>query len=163
VSDDDLLSVRKPERETLTGALDWYRAVAVNKVKDLSLEDASRIMTPSGLSPLGIVKHLTWVEAGWFRDTFAGTYEGEEESNEDSFKIRGGDTVASIVAAYEAECASSRTIVAGAALDDLSVNEAVVYGLVSLRWVVVHMLEETAHHVGHLDLMREQLDGRTGF
>jgi hypothetical protein len=72
VADDDLLSTRRPERETITGSLDWYRAIVVKKVEGLSLKDASRVMTPTGLSPLGIVKHLTWVEAGWFRDSFAG-------------------------------------------------------------------------------------------
>jgi hypothetical protein len=69
---DDVLGVRRPEREMLTGFLDWYRQVVLNKVDGLSLEQASTTMTPSGLSPLGIVKHLTWVEAAWFRDTFAG-------------------------------------------------------------------------------------------
>jgi hypothetical protein len=164
VTDDDLLSTRRPERETVTGALDWYRAVVVNKVDGLSLEDASRVMTPTGLSPLGIVKHLTWVEAGWFRDTFAGTYEGQEESSEDSFQLGPDDTIESVVASYRDECDSSRRITdAARSLDDLSALEAHVYGYVSLRWVLVHMLEETAHHVGHLDIMREHIDGRTGF
>jgi hypothetical protein len=162
--DDDLLGTRRPERETLTGALDWYRAVVANKVDGLSLADATRIMTPTGLSPLGVVKHLTWVEAGWFRDTFADQYEGQEESSEESFRIGPDDTVESIVAAYEEECERSRrTVRAAASLDDLSALEAHVYGYVSLRWVLVHMLEETAHHVGHLDIMREHIDGRTGF
>ena len=164
VPDDDLLSTRRPERETLVGALDWYRAVVVNKADGLSLEDASRVMTPTGLSPLGVVRHLAWVEAGWFRDTFADQYEGEEESNEDSFRLGPDDTIESVVAAYRDECDSSRRITdAAASLDDLSAQPAHVYGHVSLRWVLVHMLEETAHHVGHLDIMREHIDGRTGF
>jgi hypothetical protein len=69
---EDLLGAREPERETLAGFLDWYRRVATNKLDGLSPEQASRLMTPTGLSPLGVVKHLTWCEAGWFRDTFAG-------------------------------------------------------------------------------------------
>ena len=60
------------ERELLTGYLDWYRSVVEGKVADLSLQDASRIMTPTGLSPLGIVKHLSDVEQSWFRERFAG-------------------------------------------------------------------------------------------
>lgn len=162
--DGDVLGTRVPERETLIGALDWYRAVVVNKVDGLSLEDASRVMTPTGLSPLGIVKHLAWVEAGWFRDTFAGRYEGEEEPSEDSFRLGPDDTIESVVAAYRDECDSSRRITdAASSLSDLSALEATVYGYVSLRWVLVHMLEETAHHVGHLDIMREHIDGRTGY
>ncbi|HEY3095875.1 MAG TPA: DUF664 domain-containing protein [Acidimicrobiia bacterium] len=54
------------ERDLLTGFLDWLRAVVERKVADLSLENATRIMTPSGLSPLGIVKHLGDVERRWF-------------------------------------------------------------------------------------------------
>jgi hypothetical protein len=102
------------ERELLTGYLDWYRSVVEGKVADLALPDASRTMTPTGLS--------------FYR-----------ESTE-----------------------HSRRVVAAASLDDASVGESPFYGHVSLRWILVHMLEETARHAGHLDLMREQIDGRTG-
>ncbi|MEX2269135.1 MAG: DinB family protein [Acidimicrobiia bacterium] len=162
-SRDDPLGVRKPERETLAGFMDWYRQVVINKVDGLSFEDASRVMTPTGMSPLGIVKHLTWAEAGWFRDTFAGKYEGEEASNEDSFVIAPGDTIESVVAAYRDECEHSRRIAARApSLNALSVGESQFRGLTSLRWILIHMIDETARHAGHLDIMREQIDGRTG-
>jgi uncharacterized damage-inducible protein DinB len=159
----DPIGVRKPERPTLDGFMDWYRQVAINKVDGLSLEDATRVMTPTGMSPLGIVKHLTWAEAGWFRVTFAGEDVPEEVSNDDSFRVAPGDTIESVVAAYRDECDHSRRVVARApSLDALSVGESKYRGLTSLRWILVHMIEETARHAGHLDIMREQIDGRTG-
>ena len=161
--DNDVLGVRRPERELLAGFLDWYRQVVTNKVEGLSLEQASTVMTPSGLSPLGIVKHLTWVEAAWFRDTFAAEPIGSELLSADSFRLTPDETVESVVVGYHDECAHSRrTSDAASSLDELSARAAEVRGHVSLRWILVHMLEETAHHAGHLDLMRETLDGRTG-
>jgi hypothetical protein len=161
--DDDWLGVRRPERETLIGFRDWYAQVVINKVEDLTLEQASTPMTPSGISPLGIVKHLAWAEAGWYRDTFDGEGGFTEVSNEESFVLQPDDTVESVVALYRDECARSREIIVAAeSLEDLSARPGDIRGYTSLRWIVIHMLEETARHAGHLDLMREQIDGRTG-
>jgi len=163
MSADDTLGVRLPEREMLAGYTDWGRESIVNKLKGLSLEDASRVMTPTGLSMLGVVKHLEWAECGWFRDTFAGEPIGWEVTNEESFAITPTDTVESVVAAYREECAHSRRITdAAGSLDDLCARPDEFYGSVTLRWIVLHMLEETAQHAGHLDIFREQIDGRTG-
>ena len=160
---DDPFGVRAPERETLTGTLDWYRQVATNKIDGLSLDQAATILTPTGLSPLGVIKHLAWVEIGWFRDTFAGEPMGEELPVDVSFRISADDTISSVVTEYEVACAHSRRIVDGArSLGALSVRAAEIRGQVSLRWLLVHLIEETARHAGQLDLMRESLDGRTG-
>lgn len=148
------------ERDLLSGYLDWYRAVVEGKVADLSLEDASRIMTPTGLSPLGIVKHLAYVERNWFKARFA--VEQERVDPDAAFRIEPGDTVASVVALYRDSVTESRRIAAAAPLDEVSKRESPHYGYVSLRWILVHLLEETARHAGHLDIMREQIDGRTG-
>jgi hypothetical protein len=159
------LGGRAAERELLTGFLDWYRAVVENKVTGLSLEDASRVLTPTGLCPLGIVKHLGDVEQSWFRERFAGEATDTPWNEEDPFavfRVEPQDSVASILAFYRTSTTHSRRIVDGASLDDLSVGESPVYGRVSLRWILVHMIEETARHAGHLDLMREQIDGQTG-
>jgi len=162
---DDSLGGQAPERELLSGALDWYRAVVVRKVDDLSFEQATRVLTPSGLSPLSIVQHLAWVECVWFRWRFAAEdvsiFTGGSD-NSVTFELRPGDVVESVVASYRDEAEHARRIVAGASLDDVSVRESPLYGRVTLRWILVHLLEETARHAGHLDLMRERLDGRTG-
>jgi hypothetical protein len=153
------------ERELLTGYLDWYRSIVEGKVADLSLQDGSRIMTPTGLSPLGIVKHLGDVEQSWFRQRFAGE-EVELPGDDDfhaAFRIETGETCASVLAFYHESAEHSRRIVNASPLDALSAgDEHPVFGRVSLRWIMVHMLEETARHAGHLDLMREEIDGKTG-
>lgn len=152
------------ERELLGGFLDWYREVVQHKVEDLTLEDASQVRTPTGVSLLGIVRHLTCVEQGWFRDQFAGEVPEEpgEHDNAAEFLLGPDDTVPSVLAGYRDEIGRSRRIAAQAALDAISTREHPIFGGVSLRWVLVHMIEETARHAGHLDILREQLDGRTG-
>jgi hypothetical protein len=149
------------EREMLSGFLDWNRAVAANKVRGLSREDATRVMTPTGLSPLGVVRHLVAVEYGWFEEKFLGKPERAEFDGQ--FLVRDDDTVQSVLAAYDTACEFSRRVVADASsLDELSVESSPHYGVVTLRWLLVHMIEETARHAGHLDLMREAIDGATG-
>jgi hypothetical protein len=163
---EDSLGVRRDERETLGGFLDWYRAVVEHKVEGLTFDQATVVMTPSGVSPLGVVKHLGWVERGWFRDIFTGEdVEAIDVDGDNSpeFVIGPDDTTESVVAFYRAEVQQARRVVAEASsLDALSAKPTQFAGHVSLRWILVHMLEETARHAGHMDLMREQIDGQTG-
>jgi hypothetical protein len=163
---EDYLGVRKGERETLGGFLDWYRAVVERKVDGLSLEDAKRVMTPSGMSALGILKHLGWVERGWFRETFAGEdVEAIDVDGDNSpeFVIGSDETVESVIAFYRAEVEEARRVTRETpVLDALSAKETNYREHVSLRWVLVHMVEETARHAGHLDLIREEIDGQVG-
>ena len=157
------LGGRAEERTLLSGFLDWNRAVVEGKVRGLSWEDASRVMTPTGLSPLGVVAHVASAEVGWFAETFAGEPVDPDWEDHGSFRLRTTDSVASVVAEYRDACARSRVIAdAASSLDELSVVADNNWGNVSLRWIFVHMIEETARHAGHLDLMREQIDGRTG-
>ena len=163
---DDPLGARRDERETLEGSLDWYRAVVERKVDGLALDDAKREMTPTGMSALGVLKHLGWVERGWFRETFAGEDVEAIDVDGDNtaeFAIGPDDTVASVIDFYRAEVEESRRVVRNASsLDALSAKETLYRGKVTLRWIMVHMLEETARHAGHLDLMRENIDGQVG-
>jgi hypothetical protein len=163
---DDTLGVRQNEGETLSGFLDWYRSVVERKVEGLTLDQASKVMTPTGMSPLGVVKHLGWAERGWFCDIFVGEdvealdWDGD---NSAEFVIGPEETTESVVAFYRAGVERARCIVADAASLDALSTKATGFGEhVSLRWILVHMLEETARHAGHLDLMRETIDGRTG-
>ena len=166
MADDDPLSARVGERETLTGTLDWFRAVIAHKLDGVSLDDATKVMTPSGLSMLGVVAHLAWAERLWFRWRFANedvdvALSGDD--NSETFTLGPDDTVESVLATYADENEKARTIVgAAASLDEVAPRESSLHGLVSLRWLLVHMIEETARHAGHLDIMREQLDGHTG-
>jgi uncharacterized damage-inducible protein DinB len=163
---EDYLGMRSGERETLEGFLDWYRAVVERKVDGLTADDAARARTTTGMSALGIVKHLGWVERGWFRETFAGEdVEAIDTDGDNSaeFAVDVADTVESVVAFYRAEVEQARRIVREApTLEAVSVRETGYGEQVSLRWIMVHMLEETARHAGHLDLMREEIDGQVG-
>jgi hypothetical protein len=163
---DDILGVRRDERETVAGFLDWYRAVVERKVDGLSPDAARTVMTPTGMSPLGIVQHLGWAERGWFREIFAGedveSIDGEDD-NSAEFAVGTDDSVDSVLEFYRTEVEHSRRIVAESpSLDALSARPTKYREHVSLRWILVHMLEETARHAGHLDLMRETIDGTTG-
>ena len=162
----DPLGTQSGERDLLTGVLDWYRAVAERKVRGLDDATAREVLTPSGLSPLGVVQHLAWVERMWFCWRFAGQ-DVEMRMGDGNysvqFELAPEATVESVVAFYRTEIDGARRVVDGArSLDALSAREHRNYGIVSLRWVLVHMIEETARHVGHLDIMREGIDGTTG-
>ena len=118
------------------------------------------------MSSPGVLKHLGWVERGWFRETFAGEdVEAIDLDGDNSaeFAVGSDDTVESVIAFYRAEVGEARRVVGESpSLDILSARETTYQEHVSLRWVMVHMLEETARHAGHLDLMREQIDGQVG-
>jgi hypothetical protein len=162
---DDPFGGRSGERVMLCGFLDWYRAVVARKVEGLADDDAARVMTPSGVSPLGVVRHLAWVERLWFQWRLAGwdvdLFTGPDNSI--TFRLEPTDTVESVVATYRAEIEQAQRVVAAVeSLDDLGARPHPLFGLVSARWVLVHVIEETARHAGHLDVMREQLDGATG-
>ena len=157
------LGGRAEELTLLSGFLDWNRAVIEHKVQGLATDDAKRVMTSTGLSPLGVVAHLAAVEVAWFDETFAGTTVDPIWDTHGSFRLLAEDTTESVLTEYRDACARSREVVSRASsLDDLSVCADEFRGNVSLRWVLVHMIEETARHAGHLDIMREALDGRTG-
>ena len=151
------------EAETLSGFLDFQRATLLWKLEGLDDEQLRRAMVPSGTSLLGIVKHLAYVERGWFQRVWAGqeiTVPWTEEDPDADWRIEPDETTADVLALYEGECARSREIVAAASSLDETAKAR--WGPVSRRWILTHMLEETARHVGHADILREQIDGATG-
>jgi uncharacterized damage-inducible protein DinB len=150
------------EREVLEGFLDWFRGVVEHKLDGLGRAELVEVRMPSGTTMLGIVKHLASAERLWFRTRFLGEPDEGWDSDE-SFRITESDTVESVLDRYRAECAFSRAAVAGApSLDAVAAVEHPIYGDVTLRWILVHIIEETARHAGHLDILRELTDGRTG-
>lgn len=151
------------EAETLTGLLDFLRATVVNKVAGLTDEQAfGAPVPPSTLTPAGVVKHLTAVERFWFSIDFAGLelpWPWPEDDPHGCFPLAPTDTLAELVRAYVDECERSRLAVQGGALDDHSRGPDVDF---NLRYAYAHMIEEAARHCGHLDLMRERIDGSRG-
>ncbi len=153
------------ERDLLERFLDFHRATVHLKVAGLSDDDAWRRLVPSLTSAAGVVKHLTYVEQTWFRTRLAGVPDLPvpwDDDNPDGDFVRGdGDTVDALLAAYAAECDRSRSVAEGMTLDDVAaVGHA--DGRPTLRWVLVHMIEETCRHNGQLDILRELTDGATG-
>jgi hypothetical protein len=154
------------EKETLLAFLNSNRAVMVWKLDGVSDEDARRPMVESGTNLIGLIKHLAWVERWWFEEVFAGLppadYPWTDEDPDADFRAEPGETVASVIAMYEQHVALVNDIIDRSDLDDLSAvdRKGVKY---SLRWIVGHMIEETARHAGHADIIRELIDGRTGY
>lgn len=158
------------EKTMLSAFLDRYRETMIWKLNGLTTEQAARRIVPSPTSLLGIVKHLAFVERAWFRLRFAGEkvtfpWPEEEDDQDPDWRIDPGDTIENVSALYQDEVARAREIVARASLDDL----AKYYGPPehpqhprSLRWIMIHMIEETARHAGHADILRELTDGAIG-
>lgn len=152
------------EKAMLSAFLDRYRETILWKLDGLSTEQASQRLVPSATTLLGIVKHLAYVERGWFQGDFAGEpitfpWPEAEDDRDPDFRIEAGDTIESVSTLYRQEIARSREIVARSSLDELSKEKEKPH---SLRWIMVHMIEETARHAGHADILRELTDGAIG-
>jgi hypothetical protein len=157
-------AIAAQERPTLEAFLDYYRAVVVAKVSGMTETQARSRLVPSATTLAGIIRHLRLVEIKWFCRTLDGRrppelpgFESELAAN-NGFVLAETDTVDGLVAAYEAQCAVSRSIAAGYELADTAPHPEL--GQVSLRWIYVHMIDETARHAGHADILREQLEAQ---
>jgi uncharacterized damage-inducible protein DinB len=155
------------ERTSLASFLDWHRGTLEWKCEGLTDEQLKqRPVPPSRMSLLGLVRHLSEVERGWFGRTLGGQdlpmiYCSDEDPDGDFDNVDGAD-VAEAFATWRAECDRSRALVAAAESLDLAIVRKRTGEIVSLRWIMLHMLEEYARHNGHADLFRERLDGSTG-
>jgi uncharacterized damage-inducible protein DinB len=150
------------ERATLHGWLLFHRATLVRKLHGVTEEQGRWSPVSSGTSLLGIVSHLTAVEAWWFRVVLDGqqvTLPWSKEDPDGEWRVPADATVDGMLRAYRAECARSDMAIARHEL-----KETVAYdgGRLSARWILTHMIEETARHNGHADIIRELIDGRTG-
>jgi hypothetical protein len=113
-------------------------------------------MVPTGTSLLWLVKHLAYAETLWVVQRFAG-----EDVELPDATVYEHDTVVSAIELYRSTWSRVDPIVAAASLDDLARN-APDYPPVNVRWVLAHLLEETARHAGHADILRELIDGQIG-
>ncbi|WP_336082133.1 DinB family protein [Nocardia sp. SSK8] len=154
------------ERPMLQSWLDFHRQSLLNKCGGLDGERlALRSVPPSSLSLLGLVRHLTEVERGWFRVSAAGEslepVYGSPEAPDADFDDLDGLPAAAVFGAFHAEVAACDAAVAGLSLDHIFHVPWRSDGY-TLRWVYLHMIEEYARHNGHADLLRERIDGVTG-
>jgi uncharacterized damage-inducible protein DinB len=151
-----------PERPMLQAFLDWHRATLLYKCAGLTGEQlADRSVPPSGLSLLGLVRHMTEVERVWFRQRFAGEpvdhpFGGDKTAD---FERVDPTRAAADYARLTEEFNLADAAVANASLDDTFTHNN---ELMSLRMIYLHMIEEYARHLGHADLLRERIDGATG-
>jgi hypothetical protein len=154
------------ERDALGGFLDLQRDGLIRKIEGVSDADARRTPTASALSLLGIVKHCALWERRWFQVVVAGQRfpgewpEGDYTGMAEDFVVGEQDTVEYWVASYREQAAISREITAGIKLDAPCARTDLADR--NLRWVLLHLIEETARHAGHADIIRETLDGTRG-
>ncbi|ANP49183.1 putative damage-inducible protein DinB [Streptomyces griseochromogenes] len=151
------------EKDILHTSLDQHRDAVLWKLDGLDDEQLRRPMTPTGTTLLGLVKHLASVEYGWFVETFGrepeplwfDPYESED------MHIAPGETTERIVSFYGRARAAADQVITELPLDAQG-HPTWRDHSVSLRWVLVHMIAETARHAGHMDILRELIDGATG-
>lgn len=157
------------EKTQLLGWLQLQRDIIGYKCEGLSHEDAHRVVVPT--SPLmtvaGIVSHLRWVEHTWFQIAFL----GDDPTGSPAFSTKTedldfmveGHELDMLLKMYRRECDAANRVIAASDLDDIGKYDGFPAGHASLRWIMMHMLEETARHAGQLDIIRELLDGEKGY
>ncbi|MFJ6199977.1 DinB family protein [Micromonospora sp. NPDC092111] len=154
------------ERAMLESWLDFHRQTLLRKCAGLT---AGQLRTPSvepsGLTLLGLVRHLAEVEAWWFRENFAGEQVDypyfTPQTPDADHDVSAADAEADF-ATWHREVALARRAVAGRSLDETFTEVGPKKRTFNLRWVYVHLIEEYARHNGHADLIRERIDGVTG-
>jgi len=145
------------ERETLLGLLGYQRESFVRKVSGVSDDDARRAFVTSGTTLLWLTKHLARAETLWIVARFAGDAGADFDDT-----VGPDDTLAGAIDTYRATWARVDAIVAAAPDLDAMCADTGAESPVNLRWVLMHLLEETARHAGHADILRELIDESTG-
>ena len=150
------------ERTTLPGMLQRQRDLVRWKLQDADDQRLRDVVTESGMGAHGLVRHLTNVERSWIRDVFAGeqglTFDWTDDDPDGEWRVPTDTTMSELLDRYADEARQCDIVVAAAeSLDVVSTTRSM-----SLRWILLHLVEETARHLGHLDLLRERADGATG-
>jgi hypothetical protein len=154
------------ERAGLREFLDYQREGPIAKLDGVSDGDAKRAPTVSSLSLLGLVKHSAIWERRWFQIIVAGRAfpnewpEAGAEDEEATFQLAPDDTVETVVSEYREQIAASQEILERVDLDAPCAWAPMAD--TTVRWVALHLIEETARHAGHADIIRETIDGSRG-
>lgn len=165
--------VAAPEVPTLLGFLDFQRATLEWKCRGLDASGLRTSLHPTSMTLGGLLKHMTYVEDHWFSRALHGNEPAAPWDSVDwasdpdwDWHSAAQDTPEELRAGWQHAVARSRTLVADALADgglDRIARRPWPDGTApSLRWIVVHMIEEYARHNGHADLLREAVDGETG-
>ena len=152
------------ERESLQVSLDRHRDAVLWKLEGLDDADLRRPVLPSGNTLLGLVKHLATWEYAWICRTFGHPAEPPlpfDDGDEDADgRVEPHESTADILAFYAGARAAADQVISEVDLD--TVGTTMFGDSVSLRWALIHILEDTARHAGHIDIMRELIDGMIG-
>jgi uncharacterized damage-inducible protein DinB len=145
------------ELDALLATLGSLRASVLEKLAGLSEEDARRSTVPSGTNLAGLVQHLTYVESKWFEQIVDG---GRASRGKRSMQVDPAVSISSLRSDYRAACHAGDEVVrrVGDPATPVLHNGRVR----DLRWAILAVIDETARHAGHADIIREQIDGRTG-
>ena len=167
--DPPFIPLAADERETLASFLDYYRAALVDRTLELSMEQLRERHPPSRLTLAALLGHMARVELIWFRQRLDGEVMPEPFASLDYQQDQDADMTAAenwsldeLYRHYNDAVGDSRSRVAmHASLDDMSLSRNREDENWSLRWILIHMIEEYARHCGHADLIREAIDGDT--
>jgi uncharacterized damage-inducible protein DinB len=158
------------EREGLMAYLEQQRHVLRVAAYGLTDEQARATPTASSLSVGGLIKHCASMERAWMDNVLERKRSGAQDEYEAGFRLEPGETVADLLAFHRQAARESDEIIAG--IDDLGQPVPVPrdapwfpqdIDFWSVRWVLLHLIEETARHAGHADIVREAIDGATAF
>ncbi|MFF1419251.1 DinB family protein [Streptomyces sp. NPDC058280] len=155
------------EKDSLRTALDRHRDAVLWKLEGLDDDQLRRPVAPSNMSLLGLLKHLAGAELGWFCLTFGREceplpFEVEGEKASDWY-VAADEQTKDILNFYAGARTAADEAIESLDIDATGTAFAFFDGAtVSLRWALIHMLEEVARHAGHADLLRESIDGFTG-
>lgn len=158
------------ERELLLTFLAQMRAQAKNAAYGLTDAQAAATPTASPLSVGGLIKHLTFGERGWMKDVRqepTTDEDADESAYFDGFRMLPGETLAGLIEAYDAAAVDTDATIRATDLDQaVPVPQGGPWlpqdlDAWNVRWVVLHLIEETARHAGHADILRESIDGGT--
>ncbi|MFD4543255.1 DinB family protein [Streptomyces bauhiniae] len=153
-------SLNADEKTTLLTFLDYLRESVLAKASGVPEPAVRTAGVPSGTSLLQLLKHLTAVELNWFVWAYTGA---DRDPWEDESTVSADDTASDLADAYqEAIVQANEVVLACTDLDRPGARSLRETPPPSMRWVLVHMIEETARHAGHADILREQIDGSIG-
>ncbi|HEX2382364.1 MAG TPA: DinB family protein [Acidimicrobiales bacterium] len=159
----------KDERDALLSYLRQMRLVMRLTAYGLTDEQARATPTVSTLSVGGLIKHVATVEQGWIDMVQQRGGAGTDDDYETNFRMIDDETLGSVLARYDDVAAETERVIASVDLDDpVPVPKGVPWfpddvDAWSVRWVLLHVIQETARHTGHADIVRESVDGATAF
>ncbi|GIF05129.1 DinB family protein [Actinoplanes siamensis] len=154
------------EKAVLHEFLEYQRASARAVLEGLGEDALRRPVLPSGWTPLGLVEHLGHAERHWFQEVLTGSAVPLPWPDSDHPPLTTPHPAAAVFGFYAEQCRIADTIIAATPLSAAPAgahpDPALASQTTDLRRILLHMIEETARHAGHLDAVRELIDGRTG-